>query len=172
MTLRQEYMRPSLHFSCTSSVGILVRSAFTACQFSPGMREKKQTSYKVLMWLIVLMFALQTIDMICNWYITWLGFIYYGNAPDQGLDTLEEDGARLLLRAVNSMEALLVALRLAIADSIMVSISWLLPANMANSLHLEGLEVLDHMQQQLEGSNHPSGLQSWFYRYVTARGDK
>ena len=98
------------------------------------MNERKQTSYKVLMGLIVLMFTLQTIDTICNWYITWLGFIYYGDAPGQALDALEVDGAKLLLRVVESMIVLLTNLRLAIADSIMVSTGWPLPANMTNSL--------------------------------------
>jgi hypothetical protein len=58
-------------------------STNSACPFSLGMSEKKQTSYKVLMGLIVLMFILQTIHNVCDWYIVWLGFIRYGNAPDQ-----------------------------------------------------------------------------------------
>jgi hypothetical protein len=134
------------------------------------MNEKKQTSYKVLMGLIGLMFFLQTIHMICDWYIIWLGFIYYSNAPDQALDALKVDGTRLSLRVVGSMEDLLTTLRLAIADSIMVSIGWTLPANIANRLYLEGLEVLDHMQQVLDGSNCPSDPQCWVYRYVGAPG--
>ena len=98
------------------------------------MNEKKQTSYKVLMGLIVLMFALQTIHNICNWYITWLGLIYYSDAGDQALDALEVDGAKLSLRIVGSLVDLLTTLRLAIADSIMVSAGWPLPANMTKSL--------------------------------------
>jgi hypothetical protein len=89
--------------------------------FPPGIAEKKQTSSKVLMGLIALMFALQTIHNIGKWYITWLGFIYYSDAPDEALDALEVDGAKLSLRAVGSMFDLLSMLRLAIADSIMVS---------------------------------------------------
>ena len=87
----------------------------------PGMNEKKQTSYKVLMGLIFLMLAIQTIHAICNWYVIWLGFIYYSNAPDQALDALEEDEVKLCLWVVDSMFTLLTVLRLAIADSIMVS---------------------------------------------------
>ena len=80
------------------------------------------------MGLIVLMFALQTIHNICNWYTTWLGFIYYSDASDQALDALEVDEAKLSLRVVGSMEDLLTTLRLTIADSIMVStISYFLP---------------------------------------------
>jgi hypothetical protein len=97
------------------------------------MTDKKQMSYKALMGLIVLMFALQTIDNIANWYITWLGFIYYGDAPDQALDALEVDGATFSLRVVASMTDLITTLRLAIADSIMVSTSTLLPANTTNN---------------------------------------
>ena len=86
------------------------------------MSEKKATSYMVLMGLIVLMFALQTIDNVCNWYITWLGFIYYGDAPDQALDALQVDETTSFsLHLVGSMIDLLTTLKLAIADSIMVS---------------------------------------------------
>ena len=98
------------------------------------MDEKKQTSYKVLMCLIVLMFVLQTIHNICTWYITWLGFIYYSGMHDQALDALEVDGAKLLLQVIGSMLGLLTTLRLAVADSIMVSTSWPPPANMTHSL--------------------------------------
>jgi hypothetical protein len=108
-----------VYFFCES----LGRTPTTAFQFrfSPGMNERKQTSYKVLMGLIVVMFALQTIHNICDWYIIWLGFIYYSDAPDQALDALQVDGARLSLRVVGSMFDLLITLRLGIADSIMVS---------------------------------------------------
>jgi hypothetical protein len=78
-------------------------------------------SYKVLMGLIVVMFALQTIHNIGNWYITWLGFIYYSDAPDQALDALEVNGVKLALRIIGSMFDLLITMRLAIADSIMVN---------------------------------------------------
>jgi hypothetical protein len=85
------------------------------------MSGKKQTSHKILMGMIVLMFSLETIDTVCTWYITWLGFVYYGNMPDQALDALELDEATSLsLHVVGSMFFLLTTLRLAIADSIMV----------------------------------------------------
>jgi hypothetical protein len=132
------------------------------------MSNKKQKQSKILMGLIVLMFTLQTIHSVCNWYITWLGFIYYGDAPDKALDALEVDEPSLSLRVVGSMADLLTTLRLAIADSIMVSTHMPLPSNTANSLWGEGLEMLDHMQQVLDGSNHPSDLPSWVYRYVMA----
>jgi hypothetical protein len=91
--------------------------------------------YKVLMCLIVVMFALQTIHNICNWYITWLGFIYYSDVPDKALDALEvDDLAMLSLRILDSMFDLLTTMRLAVADSILVSTGWQLPANMINSL--------------------------------------
>jgi hypothetical protein len=122
-------MRPSLRFWSTSSVSILVIPTNTAHQFSAGMNEKKQTSYKVLMGLIVLMFALQTIHNICNWYITWLGFIYYGDAPDQALNALEVDPTSLSLLVVDAIFILLATLRLAIADSVMVSIHPSRPTN-------------------------------------------
>jgi hypothetical protein len=91
-------------------------------------------SYKVLMGLIVVMFALQTIHNIGNWYIAWLGFICYSDAPDQALDALEVDEAKLWLLVVGSMYDLLVMFRLAIADSVMVSSGWPLPVIVANSL--------------------------------------
>ena len=74
------------------------------------------------MGLIVLMFSLETVRNACNWYTTWLGFIYYSDVPDQALDAFEIDGViSLSLRVVGSMEDLLTTLRLTIADSIMVS---------------------------------------------------
>jgi hypothetical protein len=141
-------------------------------QFPLGTNEKKQTSYKVLMGLIVLMFALQTIDNICNWYIVWLGFIYYDNAPDQALGALQMDETVLSLRVVGSMTDLLITLRLAIADSIMVSTHPSSPTNTTNSLQIEGLEVLGHLRQKLDSNNHPPGLQSRVYRYVMVLDDK
>jgi hypothetical protein len=94
------------------------------------MREKKQTSYKVLMALIVLMLILQTIHNICQWYIVWLGFIYYGDMPEQALDALELDGTTSVsLRVAGPMLDLLTTLRLAIADSIMVSTTLSFPAS-------------------------------------------
>ena len=125
------------------------------------------------MGLIVLMFVLQTVHSACNWYPTWLGFIYYSNAPDQALDALAVDPLmNLTLQVTGSMNDLLSTLRLAIADSIMVSNHPLFLVKITNSSHLQGLEVLDHMQQQLESSNCSSGLQSCVNRYVMALGEK
>jgi hypothetical protein len=108
------------------------------------MNEKKQTSSNALMGLIVLMFVLQTIHSACLWYLTWLGVVYYGESTS---DTLEGDElTSLSLLAINSMSDLLTTLRLAIADSIMVSTCLSLPANTNNRIRCEGLEVLDHMQ--------------------------
>ena len=73
------------------------------------------------MGLIVLMFALQTVHGACNWYTTWLSFIYYSNVPDQALDALQADElTSLSLDVIGSMGDLLTTLRLAIADSIVV----------------------------------------------------
>jgi hypothetical protein len=115
-------MRPLLHSSRTSSVNLgYIPTTVFQFQLSPGMNKKKQAFYNVLMRLIVLMFAIQTIVNICYWYITWRGFIHYSNAPDQALDTFEGDDAKLLLRVIDSVFVLLSTLKLAIADSIMVS---------------------------------------------------
>jgi hypothetical protein len=85
--------------------------------------------------------------------------LMYGDAPDQALDILEEDEiTKLSLRIVWSMDALLGTLRLAIADSIMVCTHPSYPVITINSDPLEGLEVLDHMQQQLEGGNGASDM--------------
>jgi hypothetical protein len=137
------------------------------------MSKKKQASYKVLMGLIVTMFALQTIHNICEWYITWLGFVYYSDAPDKALDALHVDGVTSLsLQVIEAMNDLLTVLRLAIADSIMVSSPTLLLGSTTNGIQLQGLEVLDHMQQKLDGSNDPSDPQSGIYRYVMPFEDK
>jgi hypothetical protein len=119
------------------------------------------------MGLLVLMFTIQTISIACEWYIVWLGLIYYGDAPDQALPALEMDRATSLsLRVLSSIFDLLTALRLAIADSIMVSAHPLFFGKTTNNLQLEGLEVLDHMQLQYEGSDCPSDSQSCVYRYT------
>ena len=73
------------------------------------------------MGLIVLMFSLQTVHSACDWYITWLGFIYDSNAPDQALDVLETGGTSHSVHVIYAMDDLLTPLRLGIADSIMVS---------------------------------------------------
>ena len=87
------------------------------------------------MGLIVLMFSLQTVHNACSWYTTWLSFIYYSNAPDQALNALEMNGiTSFTLHALVSMNILLTTLRLAIADSIMVSTHLQLPVNSTNSL--------------------------------------
>jgi hypothetical protein len=136
------------------------------------MTEKKPTSSKVLMGLIVLMFTFKTISIICNWYPAWLGFIYYSNAPDQALDVLETGGTSHTVHVIYAIDDLLTPLRLGIADSIMVSTHPLLLVDITNSLWLEGLEMLDHMWQQLETSNCPSDLQYRIYRYVIPLGGK
>jgi hypothetical protein len=118
------------------------------------MNKEKQTSSKVLLWLIVLMFALQTIDSICGWYIAWLGFVHYGDNLDQAVSALQVDEEiSFSLHVLASMVDLLATLRLAIADSIMVSTSTRLVCHFfsadANSyaffLKLEGLEVLGYI---------------------------
>jgi hypothetical protein len=111
------------------------RQFSTVCQFILVMNEKKQTSYKILMALIVLMFTLQTIEAACNWYIKWLGFIYYDDAPDQALEALEGEAApNTTVWAVEATINILVTLRLAIADSIMVSTCPSLPSSTTNNL--------------------------------------
>jgi hypothetical protein len=115
-------------------VSDLVMLIIAAYEFPPGMSEKKQTSYKVLMGLIVLMFVLQTIHSACEWYITWLGFIYYSDTPDQALNALLAIPTNRPLLITVLMADLLTTLRLAIADSIMASIRVLLPGSTANSL--------------------------------------
>jgi hypothetical protein len=101
------------------------------------MSEKKERSYKILMRLNALMFALATIHNICNWYTAWLGFIYYSDAPDRALDAPDraldaldvDETTSLSLHAIGSMLDLLTTLRLGIADSIMVSTHPLLAIN-------------------------------------------
>jgi hypothetical protein len=134
LMLYQEYMQPLLRLLSTSSVSLLVMSTLIAHLFQLGMIEKKPTSSKVLMGLIVLMFTLKTISIICNWYPAWLGFIYYSNAPDQALDVLETGGTSHSVHVIYAMDDLLTPLRLGIADSIMVSTHPLLLVDTTNSL--------------------------------------
>jgi hypothetical protein len=97
------------------------------------INEKKQTSYKILMALIVSMFILQTIDSACDWYIMWLGFIYYDDAPDQALEG-EATPNTMAVWAVETTIEMVFTLRLAIADSIMVSTCTSLPSSTTDNL--------------------------------------
>jgi hypothetical protein len=158
-----------LYFFCEH----LGYTIITVCQFILVMNEKKQTSSKILMALIVLMFTLQTIESACSWYKLWLGFIYYDDVPDQALEALEGEATpSTTVWLVEATINMLLTLRLAIADSIMVSTCPLLPASTARNLRSEGLEVLDNMQQKLEGCNSAFSLQCCIYRYVIALGNK
>ena len=86
------------------------------------------------MGLIFLMFALQTIHIASKWYVVWLGFIYYGEAPDQTSDVFQLDEAIFSLHVISLICNLLVTLKLAIADSIMVSTCLSFPSNTTNNL--------------------------------------
>jgi hypothetical protein len=121
-----------VYFFCECLGQARARNHHLIWQWQLGINVKKQTSYKVLMGLIVLMLFLQTVHNIGTWYISWLGFIYYGDAPAQALDALEVDGTTSLsLRIISSILYLLTTLRLSIADSIMVSARPSLPTKTA-----------------------------------------
>jgi hypothetical protein len=107
------------------------------CQLLLGINKNKQTSYKVLTGLIVLMFALQTIRSVCEWYIVWRGFIYYTDAPDLALDALEGEKISFLIHVVESLGGPITVLKLDIADSILVSTRVSIPTDTTNSLPLK-----------------------------------
>jgi Na+/proline symporter len=76
------------------------------------------------MSLIVLMFIMQTIHNAAVYYEAWLGFIQYGGTSNQALAVFIDDEAAVpLIIPTYSMSQFLGVLRLAIADSIMVSTS-------------------------------------------------
>ena len=104
------------HHSISSMVHLLTHSC--SDRTDP---ERRQKSYRVLMCLITLMFALQTVHNIINWYNMWLAFIDYGDNIDGsflvllGLDTTPSQFALF------AVQELLVTFRLGIADSILAN---------------------------------------------------
>jgi hypothetical protein len=73
------------------------------------------------MYLIVLMFAFQTIHNADYWYRVWVAFITDDGNPQQELIVIENVRTTRVLHATGMLEDILTTSRLAIADSIMVS---------------------------------------------------
>jgi hypothetical protein len=132
--------------------------------------ERRQKSYRVLMCLIMVMFALQTVHNIINWYNMWLAFIDYGDNIDGsflvllGLDT----GTTSSQFAIFAVQELLVTFRLGIADSILVNLKLFSNFTYPLTANTVGLAVLDHLQSKLEGDNCTIDFTYWFCRYVLA----
>ena len=73
------------------------------------------------MYLIVLMFALQTIHNADYWYRVWVAFIKDDGNPQHEVIMIENTRTTRVLYATGTLEDILTTFRLAIADSIMVS---------------------------------------------------
>jgi hypothetical protein len=87
----------------------------------------KQRAYRILMGLILLMFFLETILIILDIYQLWLAFARYAESPHEILAILEGDEIDSRMVALVGMQELLTTSKIAIADSIMVSLSMLSP---------------------------------------------
>jgi hypothetical protein len=83
--------------------------------------KQKEKSHRTLLYLILLMFTLQTIHNADTWYRDWVAFIKDDGKPKDELLVMENIETTRVLYATGTLEDLLTALRLAIADSIIVS---------------------------------------------------
>jgi hypothetical protein len=84
-----------------------------------GICEKKEKSQKILVFLILLMFVIQTVDNVVTWHQIWVGFIKYGETPE-GLAVLELVNGIPGTRVVLILGEVLSELNLWIADGITV----------------------------------------------------
>jgi hypothetical protein len=82
--------------------------------------KMKQTSYRVMIGLNVLLWLLQTISNVLTLYLVWLAFIKYAGDPDQSLLVLE--GATEPSHTIAKIRDLLGSMPPAIANSIMASV--------------------------------------------------
>jgi hypothetical protein len=98
------------------------------------------------------MFIVETVQNVCWWYRTWLGFIVYDGTTDLALDALDTVASTPTLLVLTAMEDLSTTIRLGIADSIMVCIrSPILVTNQVTEF--KGLALLGHLWWKLEGCN-------------------
>ena len=72
------------------------------------------------MMLIVAMYVNQSILISINWYLSWLSHIKYGGVPEAVAFLYQTEDTPFTLLYLIGTENLLVTIRLAIADSIMV----------------------------------------------------
>jgi hypothetical protein len=85
-------------------------------------KTEKQTSYKVLLILILSLFVSQTIHAVYYWYFIWLAFIQNGSTSDQTMTVMTASpalGSSLL--AVFGVMDFMLTVSIGIADSILVS---------------------------------------------------
>jgi hypothetical protein len=72
------------------------------------------------MGIIGLMWLLQTVHSVCNWYQNWLGWVKYGGSSDEAVGALRGVPTTRAMFIVDVLEDIGTILRPAIADSIMV----------------------------------------------------
>jgi hypothetical protein len=93
--------------------------------YTPGKKKKKDKSYKILTMLIAAMYVNQSILISINWYFSWIAYVKYrGSNKAVAVFTQTED-TPLLVQKLIAVTGLLVAIKLGIADSIMVILSQL-----------------------------------------------
>jgi hypothetical protein len=110
------------------------------------MKNKNQGSFKVLMILILVMYISETARVALDWYLGWLTYITFSGSDEQAVaGFLISEETPLNIAAVG---ALLVTIKLSIADSIMVfHFIFCLFCNSDKSFaNYIGLALLDHLQ--------------------------
>jgi hypothetical protein len=91
------------------------------------------------------MYILETISVVTEWYLVWLGFVYYGADSDTGDAVLNYIPATPTLLAIYSMDDILSVIRLGIADSLMVGYPSLCTIVMEALIRFLGLEMLGYL---------------------------
>jgi hypothetical protein len=72
------------------------------------------------MMLIAAMYINQSIIISIDWYLSWLAYIRYGGSPKALAILHQTEDTPLTVLYLTAVTALLITIRLGIADSIMV----------------------------------------------------
>jgi hypothetical protein len=109
------------------------------------MSKKRQTSYRVMIGLNVLIWLLQTIHNALALYQTWIAFIKYAGDPDQSVLILE--GGIEPSHTILKIRYILSTMPPAIADTIMARIAQFYTAIASiDDVPLAGMEMLGYLQ--------------------------
>jgi ABC-type multidrug transport system fused ATPase/permease subunit len=87
----------------------------------PGTSSTDQKSPNILLFLILLMYLIEILHNVLQFYKVWLAFIQNGDSAEHVFITLRAPEPTKINIAIETMTTLLVTLRLLVADSIMVS---------------------------------------------------
>jgi hypothetical protein len=110
-------------FSVLLFLGYLFHFEFdTLSDCFSAMKDNRQRSSRVLLALILVMYIGQSAGTAVNWYCGWLAFVKYSGSPDQAAAIFwPSEETPLTVLKMTAVIYLIAALRIGIADSILVS---------------------------------------------------